>query len=241
MIEYCIRIDELKDDDYVRIAEWSKKQGNVIGCREDVSGNKHVHLWLKSDKNIQAIRANFKYAFPSHKGNGSYSIKVDKGNLKYLCKGVDPINGNREVQIFVNEGMNISEDDIKQANQQWWAEYCEYQNNPKMPNNKKKQKTESQKSNFYKALDYCYEQGITAASDGWAIVKCLINYYRECVKCEPNDFQLRLMAKSVQTHMVYNKCKEIDMMHIYESLLDKRAREIIGDSWTFEWPAKIKI
>lgn len=227
MQSYCIRIDEINEDDYERVREWILKQGSAIGCREYHNGNKHMHIWLLSEKKVAAIRANFKIKFPSHKGNGSYSIKLDDGNLNYICKGPEAPDVRSNPIIFVNT--LHSEDDVMRAHESYWNDLDSFQKKKKVLDKKEKNVV----SNFQKALDYCKSNDITSQSDGWQICVKLIEYYRVHVKCEPNDFQLRLMAKSIQIHLCYERCKKEDKMHVYDNLLKARAKQIIGNEWIY--------
>lgn len=219
-MSFLLRIDAERDKES-KIVEWVKCQGSCIGCYELVGDNSHYHFWILSKKQIASIRANFKYNFPEVKGNGSYSIKSADGNLNYICKG----NKRGEEPIIVVNTMMIPPCDIAKAHQSYWDDL------EKFETKKKKNDKKVPESNFQKALQYCKEHGIHSTSDGWSIVTVLIDYYRENVKCEPNDFQLKLMAKSVQTHLVYERSKEENKMHVYQNLLKERARQIIGDTW----------
>lgn len=222
MNSYLLRFDAERDKES-KIVEWVKCQGDSIGCYELAGDNSHYHFWISSKKSIASIRANFKYNFPEVKGNGSYSIKSADGNVNYICKGASV----DDQPIIVVNTMGISDSDIQKAHSQYWKD------NEKYVTKKQKAEKTSPESNFQKALNYCKEKQITSSSDGWKIVMVLIDYYRENVKCEPNDFQLKLMAKSIQTHLVYETAKEKNKMHIYENLLKERARQVIGDTWVY--------
>lgn len=223
MPTYCLRIDVKGEEDVFRkkVVDWIVKQGNAIGCYEHPNDNHHYHIWLVSDKQCKSIRQNFKYNFKEHKGNGSYSIVEDKGNINYICKGesVDM------APIIIVNTMAISDDDIALAHEQYWLDKENYESN------KPKVKNGVVQTPFRKAYDYCKNNGLRTGMDGWEIVKLLINYYREEVKCEPNDFQLKNMAKSIATHLVYEYSVNKNRKDIYDRYLTVRARQIIGSEW----------
>lgn len=95
-----------------------------------------------------------------------------------------------------------------------------------------KDKTVSGSTGFKKAFDYVVGRGYSDSTNGWEIAEALIDYYRESVKCEPNDFQIRNMAKSIYTHMVFDRSQK-QGKHIYESYRRERAKQIIGNEWIF--------
>lgn len=237
---YLIRVDGVRDESQ-KITDWIRTQGSSLGVYECVGDNSHYHFWLKSEKSIATLRANFKRYFPEKVGNKSYSLKAGDGNLNYLCKGERCFDHCADYDNYIPPDivintLGVTESQIKDAQRQYWRDNDKF-------NSKKEKKVEDQKkmtSQFEKALQYCKEKGINCSSDGWQIVKCLINYYRINVKCEPNDFQLKLMAKSIATHLVYEAAEKHDCMHVYESYLETRAKEVIGTTWTYpSWPQKI--
>lgn len=117
--EYCLRIDVVGDETEFRerVVTWLAKQGRSIGCYEcPGDANPHYHVWLFSKKTCATIRANFKRYFPECKGNGSYSIKEDTGNLQYIAKGDEESKG---AVIIVNT-MGITEDELAQAHAARW-------------------------------------------------------------------------------------------------------------------------
>lgn len=225
MPSYCLRIDVKGDEGVLRskVVDWIVKQGHAIGCYECPNDNPHYHIWLDSDKQCKSIRQNFKYNFKEHKGNGSYSIVENEGNLNYICKGESV----EMAPIIIINTKSISDVDIAKAHEQYWIDKENYESNCAV---KKKKATEVQ-TPFRKAFDYCKEKGLRTGMDGWEIVKLLINYYRDEVKCEPNDFQLKNMAKSIASHLVYEYSQKNNRPDIYDRYLTVRARQIIGNEW----------
>lgn len=88
-------------------------------------------------------------------------------------------------------------------------------------------------TSFQRAYQYCKDHGLTTSSDGWQIAEMLIDYYRENVKCEANDFQIKNMAKSIYTHCVYERSKESNKPEIYANYRRQRAKEIMGCEWSY--------
>ena len=95
-----------------------------------------------------------------------------------------------------------------------------------------KKKKDKEKPWFQVLIEHCLANGVTASSAGWDIAASVIDAYREYTKCEPNDFQIKCYAKSIQRELVYARAIEIDRKDIYTTYLQRRARDIIGDSWT---------
>lgn len=88
-------------------------------------------------------------------------------------------------------------------------------------------------TSFQKAYQYCKDHGLTTSSDGWQIAEMLIDYYRDNVKCEANDFQIKNMAKSIYTHCVFEKSKELNNPAVYANYRRQRAKEIMGLEWQY--------
>lgn len=88
-------------------------------------------------------------------------------------------------------------------------------------------------TSFQRAYQYCKDHGLTTSSDGWQIAEMLIDYYRDNVKCEANDFQIKNMAKSIYTHCVYERSREQNKPEIYANYRRQRAKEIMGCEWSY--------
>lgn len=100
----------------------------------------------------------------------------------------------------------------------------------KKENNVYKKEKKEKESNFLAAYTFCVDSGITVSSTGWDVIAVLIRYYYQRVKCEPNDFQLKSMAKTILTkiyldHHASDKAKQ-------DAYLRYRARVIQGPDWS---------
>lgn len=162
---------------------------------------------MSDDREFVNAKVRFSTYFPDHsKGKKSMS-KVKKSSYSvYITK---------DGKMFAFKGYTESE--IEALQDQSY--------------HKDKEKTVY--SGFAKALAYCKDNLVTASSDGWQIASVLIDYYRINVKCEPNDFQLKNMAKSIHTQLVYEHAVRHNVMHVYDNYKNQRAKEIIGCNWTF--------
>lgn len=97
----------------------------------------------------------------------------------------------------------------------------------------KKNSKEFRSTTFARAHDYVVNRGISDSTSGWEIAEALIDYYRENIKCEPCDFQLKSMTKSIYTHLVYERAQRQGRPEIYELYRQQRAKQIIGNEWIF--------
>ncbi|WP_163094144.1 hypothetical protein, partial [Acinetobacter baylyi] len=86
-------------------------------------------------------------------------------------------------------------------------------------------------TSFTRAVQYCKDHGINIHSSGWEIAETLIEYYRETCRCEPNDFQIKNMAKSIYTQLIFQRSVEMKDPNIYKNFRTKRAKQIIGTEW----------
>lgn len=92
-------------------------------------------------------------------------------------------------------------------------------------------KEDVKKNWFITLVDHCIKNGVTARSAGWEIAEAIIDAYDEYVKCEPNDFQLRCYAKSIQRHLVSAYARSSEKEEIWKNYKRARAKEIIGTTW----------
>lgn len=97
--------------------------------------------------------------------------------------------------------------------------------NPQVEKIKKKEK-----SWFHTLIDHCKSRGIHATSSGWEIAAAIIHAYSEYVKCEPNDFQIKCYAKSIQRELIKEQRPER-----FDAYMIARAKQVIGHEWTHDY------
>lgn len=95
---------------------------------------------------------------------------------------------------------------------------------------------DGRKKNWFTTLiDHCKSNGVKQNSDGWEIAKWIIDAYQVYVKCEPNDFQIKCYAKSIQRQLVYEHAIANDRKDLYDRYLRQRVKNVIGNEWVHEW------
>lgn len=94
-----------------------------------------------------------------------------------------------------------------------------------------KSEDKSKENWFLTLVQHCYDNNVDAMSDGWQIGACIIDAYQKYIKCEPNDFQIKSYAKSIQRHMVAQYAEEVKKPHVWSRYKELRAKEIIGHEW----------
>lgn len=210
-MEFTIRLDVLSDGDSEQLIKYLDKYNKYLVYEEVSDKTQKLHyqgiIIVEDDKEYNAAKVRFTSMFPNHKCGKKSMAKVKKDTYAvYITK---------DGKKFASRG--YTDEEIEELQTKSY---------------KKKDKREVT-SGFSTAMLYCKDKGVTSSSNGWEIVSVLIDYYRENVKCEPNDFQLRNMAKSIHTHLVYEHAVKNNVMHVYDTYKRHRAKEIIGSSWTF--------
>lgn len=84
-----------------------------------------------------------------------------------------------------------------------------------------------EKSSLQRLVDYIEEHQVDHLSPH-AVGAAVIDYYVKQVKCEPNDFQLKCMIKSVIGNMMFRHQPKD-----YEKWRDARVKSIIGHEFIF--------
>lgn len=199
---YLIRADKAHNLDEVSFPKWVQANGKGIVVYENPAGeNPHYHAWVETRKQLQTLRVSFKKEFPDHKGNGSFSMSNKPGNLAYLVKGGE---------VVFNDLVTPTE--LAAAKE----EQKEYADRVKTAQKREKVKA-AEKSNFQAALEYVrprFEAALELCArwvpqyddqQRMAAGMCLVEYYRERVKCEPSEFQLKAMAASIVGHILQGK------------------------------------
>lgn len=165
-------------------------------------------VWVPDNKAYVAIKSRFSTMFNEWtRGQKSMALVRKEQYEIYICK---------DKQLKWSKG--YSQEEITQLESKSY---------------KKDDKKQPVLTSFQRAYQYCKSHGLTTSSDGWQIAEMLIDYYRENVKCEANDFQIKNMAKSIYTHCVYDKSKELDNPAVYANYRKARAKQIMGCEWSF--------
>lgn len=202
-MDYTIRLDVLHPEDGETLKKYLLKYSKYLVYEEIADKTSKVHyqgiVRFDSEDDAKNEKQRFYDTFRKHPKGTKSMAKVNKKTYEiYITKGKDR---------FVYNG--YTEDDLD------LLESMSY------PKKRKKQ-------DWFKTLiQYCKDKGVIATSTGWEYAKAILEAYQEYSKVEPNDFQLRCYAKSVQRALIYESYP--DRFEYYCSI---RAKEIIGPFWT---------
>lgn len=210
-VAVTIRVDIIGDGTYEAMDKFLSKYEKYLVYEEESDKTKKLHyqgiIWLPDSKAHNAIKNRFSNHFSDWtRGQKSMALVRKEQYEIYITK---------DKKRVWSKG--YTQEEIEQLESQ------SYHKNVKQP----------VLTSFQRAYQYCKDHGLTTSSDGWQIAEMLIDYYRDNVKCEANDFQIKNMAKSIYTHCVYEKSKEQNNPEIYANYRRQRAKEIMGCSWTF--------
>lgn len=208
-MDITLRLDNKSPQDAATLMTFLDKYDRFLIYEEigDVTGKLHYQgiIRVRDDKELNAVKSRFTTMFPLHKGGAKSMSKVKSKNYEvYITK---------DKKVFASKG--YTSEDISELEQQSY----------------KKSEKSSGSTAFSRAVQYCREHGITIHSNGWEIAENLIDYYRETNRCEPNDFQLKNMAKSIYTQLAYERSVSEGNPSIYNNFKTKRAKQIIGCEW----------
>lgn len=208
-MQYTIRLDKIDEKDGITLMKYLENYDKYLVYFEISRKTKKPHfqgiIEFVDSKAQKAAKTRFTTMFPNHtRGKKSMALVKKDSYEVYITK-----DGN----VFASKG--YTEDEINALYSQ------SYQ---------KTDAVEDAKTSFQKALDYCKRAGCHSTSNGWEICERLIDYYTDNVKCQPNDFQLKSMTKSIAASL-----KRADTAHpeIYEGYRARLARSVIGPEWVY--------
>lgn len=204
-----------------RVQTFIEKYSKYIVAYEEASQTGKLHyqgiVWVEDDVAYKAMKTRFQTMFPHHKGSRKSMTAVKKATYEsYIVK---------DGRIIFKKGYTDEEIEAFKA--------ASYKKDEELVS-KKVSKKSKPPSNFQNAYNFCIENGITikSAGDGWEICDTLQHYYTTLCKCEPTDYQLQNMTKSIAKQLVYEWSQKHNQKHVYERFLRDRSRQILGSSWT---------
>lgn len=205
-MRYTLRLDKISDTDELTLSKYLEKYMKYLVYFEISQKTKKPHwqgvIEFNDEKEYKAAKVRFTSMFPEHKGSKKSMTSVKKETYEiYISKDGD---------MFKCAGWTQQE--IEQLQSQSY---------------RKDDAVKDARNSFQKAFDFCVNNGITVTSDGYDIVVQLIKYYCQEVKCEPNDFQLKNMAKSIHAQLVYQQGDK----QLFDAYAMRRAQDIIGCTW----------
>lgn len=120
-MDLAIRVDIKNESDPSTLSSLLDSLGGSYWIvREGGSSNPHVHVHYTTTRTLNAVRLAFKKKFPTHVGNGGYSIKQCDSDVtgydRYMAKGDS--EGDSPI-IISRQGVQYDLDTI----QQWHIEY----------------------------------------------------------------------------------------------------------------------
>lgn len=215
MIAATIRVDDINDATNDLVLKYVDKYDKYLVYYEiaDITKKGHYQgiVWVNDEKEYSAMKVRFSSTFPEHKASSKSMAKVKTDNYEtYITKDGD---------LRFNKGYSMDE-----------IEKLASKSYKKGEIKKTKKKVES---NFEAAYKYCLDNGATIHStgNGWEVCDLLQDYYRERIKCEPSDYQLQCMTKSICKQIIYEYSVQHDP-EIYKRYKRDRSKQIIGCSWT---------
>lgn len=112
--EYCEVFERLS-------AFLSKHCSTWLIVREKPEENDHLHLFMQSEKKVQALRSAFVRAFSELKGNEAYSLKECSPDyddyLKYMCKGSSK---DEQPVVAGYQGLDFGPDKFFDLHEAYW-------------------------------------------------------------------------------------------------------------------------
>lgn len=131
MLEFALRLRCLQDFAVVAALLSAWLSGNAteyLAVRETLPDNDHIHVYLQTSKNAQALRKSFITKFPDLKGNEGYSLKAcnttPEEYVKYCCKGA--AHGQAPV-VVCRQSLVYTPDRIAELHEAYWATNLEIQ------------------------------------------------------------------------------------------------------------------
>lgn len=122
-MDLALRLDILHDDNVQQLVGLCDSLGGGYWIvREGGVENPHLHVHLTTSTKLNAVRQAFKRRFPTHTGNGHYSIKQCESDVegydRYMAKGGaegdDPI-------VIARSGLEYTLEQISDWHKQYWA------------------------------------------------------------------------------------------------------------------------
>lgn len=208
-MDVTVRLDYKSAEDVELLKKFLDKYDRFLVYEETGAVTKKLHyqgiIRVQDDKELNAIKSRFSTMFPDHKGGSKSMSKVKSKNYEvYITK---------DKKIFYRKG--YTDEEVQELEEKSY----------------KKSEGTSGSTSFTRAVQYCKDHGINIHSSGWEIAETLIEYYRETCRCEPNDFQIKNMAKSIYTQLIFQRSVEMKDPNIYKNFRTKRAKQIIGTEW----------
>lgn len=209
-MNYTVRLDILSPEDGPKLIKFLEKYDKYLVYDEISDKKKKPHyqgiIWYKDEKEAKAAKTRYTEMFgKTHPKSLKSMIKVNTDNYEiYITKGG---------KVFCSK--DYTEDKILELQTKSY---------------KKPTKKTTQKSQFSKILDYCKESNLQCTANGWEIAALILKYYTHEVKCEPNDFQIKCMAKSIQRQLCYEYSQESGK-NVFNNYIQQRAKDIIGHEW----------
>lgn len=123
MSDLAIRVDILHEDNVSSLVGLLDSLGGSYWIvREGGVENPHLHVHLRTDRSLNAVRLAFKRKFTEHVGNGHYSIKLCDSDVsgydRYMAKGGgeddDPI-------IIARQGVEYTMEWVQQQHVDYWC------------------------------------------------------------------------------------------------------------------------
>lgn len=216
MIPCTFRIDvlsEIKDiEERIKSALIDFSKYAIAFEISEVEKKPHYQGIVFSSQSSETYKKKMENAFPEWKGKrGDKCGKRSFAPVKELSSYQSYIFKDNDVRFI----LGYSDEEIASI-PKWEKDVKKF---------KQKQKNEKQ-SWFLTLYEHCKTFNIDAHSSGEDYADAIIDAYETKLGCEPNDFQLKCYAKSLQRHFIYVQYAD-NPRHI-AAYRRMRARQIIG-------------
>lgn len=212
---FMLRVTDVKGDRLDQYKNSLLSKCETLACREisDKEAKPHYHSVHMTPVNTMRSRLN-KLGWNGN-DNHAISFLYDDTDenwlncLRYICKG----ESHGVMPDIVVNTLNLSDDQIRAYHEEYWK----HKVNPYAPKSKSEESDdidERKSKSFDKALDYVNRnyhiipRRFKTDNDLLHVATCLVYYYRDIHRCQPNNFQLRCMANSIYGQMISEKSPE---------------------------------
>lgn len=211
---FTIRLDEIVGCDTKALLEEFLKEHDEVFPRYVISHEvskevkkPHYQGWIEATC-ARSSWQNWIKVFPHGRHDKSFAVMRKETYRSYVVKDGDVryTKGITEDQLKVWRDASYTDKDLTQD-------------------------SHKTRTGFTAIVDYVDEYiqvHPTETVSGWKLAELIMKWYNENKKCEPNDFQIRNMCKSIQ----YELKRRGDPRN-FERYVQERAKQIIGHEWIY--------
>lgn len=215
---FTLRLDDVVGcDTKLLLEEFLKEHDEAFGryvIAHEVSKDvkkRHYQGWIEATC-ARSSWQNWIKVFPHARHEKSFAVMKKETYRGYVLKDGD-----------VRYTKGVMEDQLEEWKASWKPDTS--------PTQDPTRDSHKAPTGFQKIFNYVKEYSEvnpTVPMNGWNMAKLIMKYYNENTKCEPNDFQIRNMCKSIQYEF-----KKREGGAAFEQYCEERAKQIIGHEWIY--------